>query len=65
MTVEWTQYGRFGKTVELYDLAEPNCDGESRVHERFFNGLLAWASVWCAETTTSMGRGRFGSVDQA
>ena len=42
MTIEWTQHGRFGKTVELYDLAEPNCDGEGLAHERFFNGLLTF-----------------------
>ena len=29
-----------GKTGALYDLAEPNCDGGTRVHWWFFNGLL-------------------------
>jgi len=59
MTAQRNRCGRVGDTGGLYDLAEPNCDGETRVHRWYFNGLLSaaeretLASLYCAQMTAS------------
>ena len=40
MTAQRASCGRSGNTRGLYDLAEPDCDGGTRVHRWQFNGLL-------------------------
>lgn len=40
MTPQMANFGRFGNTRKLYELAEPNCNGRTRVHGLYFNGLL-------------------------
>lgn len=40
MRAKWTCRGHCGASCGLYDLAEPHHNAKTRVHLRFFNGLL-------------------------
>lgn len=44
MRAKWTCRGHCGASCGLYDLAEPHHNAKTRVHLRFFNGLLGFAA---------------------